>query len=106
MITIIIGLQSVGVILMSAMIIAPATAARLWQKKLGPMMILSILFATISGIIGVLLSSATHRMPTGPTIVTVISLIVILSLIFSPQGLLSLWIRKKSTNDPFELTVF
>lgn len=94
-ITIIIGLQSVGVILMSAMIIAPATAARLWEKKLGPMMILSIIFATTSGIVGVLLSSAVHRLPTGPTIVTVISLIVIISLIFSPQGLLRQWIRKK-----------
>ena len=94
-VTIIIGLQTVGVILMSAMIIAPATAAKLWQKNLGPMMILSILFATTSGIIGVLISSSVTRLPTGPTIVSVISFFVIFSLLFSPEGLIIQFIRKQ-----------
>ena len=94
-ITIIMGLQMVGVILMSAMIIAPATAAKLWNQRLGPMMILSVIFATISGISGVLLSSSTQRLPTGPVIVTMISFIVILSLLFSPQGLINQWLRKQ-----------
>ncbi|RAP24805.1 ABC transporter [Candidatus Marinamargulisbacteria bacterium SCGC AG-343-K17] len=93
-ITIIIGLQTVGVILMSAMIIAPATAAKLWHQQLGPMMLLSIGFALISGIGGVLLSSSIHHLPTGPTIVTVISAIVAMSLLISPNGLLWQWIRK------------
>lgn len=94
-VTIIIGLQTVGVILMSAMIIAPATAAKLWQKKLGPMMLLSVTFAIISGLLGVLISSATHRLPTGPTIVTIISVIVIFSLFFSPEGIVIQWIQKQ-----------
>jgi manganese/zinc/iron transport system permease protein len=94
-VTIILGLQTVGVILMSALIIAPATAAKLWHNKLGPMMILSVVFATLSGGAGVLISSSIERLPTGPVIVTIISLIVILSLFFSPNGLCIQWIQNQ-----------
>ena len=94
-VTIIIGLQTVGVILMSAMIIAPATAAKLWQKKFGLMMILSVFFATSSGILGVIISGSAHHLPTGPTIVTVLSLMVILSLLFSPNGICFQWFKKQ-----------
>ena len=93
-VTIIIGLQTVGVILMSAMIIAPATAAKLWVKQLGPMMLCSISFAIISGIFGVLLSSSMHHLPTGPTIVTCISAIVIISVLASPNGIIVQWVQK------------
>jgi manganese/zinc/iron transport system permease protein len=93
--TIIIGLQTVGVILMSALIIAPATGAKLWQKKLGPMMILSIIFSTSSGILGVFVSSSVDRLPTGPVIVTIISAIVFISLFFSPHGLVIQWVQSQ-----------
>ena len=94
-ITIIIGLQTVGVILMSAMIIAPATAAKLWTNQLKYTMISAIIFAIVSCISGVLFSSSLHRIPTGPSIVICISLIVIISLIISPKGILTQWIQKK-----------
>ena len=93
-IAIIIGLQTVGVILMSAMLIAPAAAARQWTNKLSYMVILSSLFGAVSGIIGTVLSSVVSKLPTGPMIVVVISLIVMISFIFAPnRGLLWKLIR-------------
>ena len=88
-IAITIGLQTVGVILMSAIIIAPAVAAKQWQNRLSRMMILSVIFSIASCIIGVLVSSSYNHLPTGPSIVIVISLFVLLSLLISPKGMIT-----------------
>lgn len=80
---IIIGLQTVGVILMSSMLVAPGVAARQWTNKLSMMLILAALFGGVSGLIGTVLSSSITHMPTGPTIIIVISIFVLLSLIFA-----------------------
>lgn len=83
--SIIIGLQTVGVILMSAMLTAPGVAARQWTDKLSLMVVLSAIFGAVSGVVGTLLSSIVSKLPTGPTIVIVISGIVIISLAFAPN---------------------
>jgi manganese/zinc/iron transport system permease protein len=94
--SIIIGLQTVGVILMSAMLTAPAVAARQWTDKLSVMVILSATFGVIAGVIGTILSSVVSKLPTGPTIVIVISTIVIFSLAFAPnRGLIWKYFRDK-----------
>ncbi len=91
---IVLGLQTVGVVLMSAMIVAPAAAARQWTDRLGTMVFLSSIFGALAGIVGALLSSSIQRLPTGPTIVLCISAIVIVSLFFAPRrGLVWNWIR-------------
>lgn len=84
-IAIVIGLQTVGVVLMSAMIVAPAVAARQWTDRLGVMFFLSALFGALSGIAGTLLSSFIPRLPTGPTIVLCVSVFVIISLLLAPS---------------------
>ena len=56
-IAIVIGLQTVGVVLMSAMIIAPPAAARQWTDRLGLMVMLSMLFGALAGVSGALLSA-------------------------------------------------
>lgn len=81
---IIIGLQTVGVILMSAMLITPAVAARQWTNKLWSMVTLSALFGSISGIAGTTASSLVAKLPTGPAIVICASVIVIVSVLFAP----------------------
>jgi manganese/zinc/iron transport system permease protein len=83
-IAIVIGLQTVGVVLMSAMIVAPAAAARQWTERLGPMVALSSLFGVAAGASGALLSSVVPRLPTGPTIVLALTVVVALSLLFAP----------------------
>jgi len=96
-ISIIIGLQTVGVILMSAMLVAPGVAARQWTDKLSVMVVLAGIFGAISGVVGTVISSSIQKMPTGPSIVIIISLIVIGSIIFSPnRGLLLRAIRERN----------
>lgn len=97
---IIIGLQTVGVILMSAMLISPAVAARQWTNKLHIMVILASIFGAISGVIGTAVSSFIPKMPTGPAIVICVSLIVLISVLFAPgRGILhKLQIRRANRN--------
>ena len=84
-IAVVIGLQTVGVVLMSAMIVAPASAARQWTDRLGVMVLLSGLFGALAGVSGAVISSLTAKLPTGPTIVLCISAIVIVSILFAPN---------------------
>lgn len=97
---IVIGLQLVGVVLMSAMLVAPAAAARQWTDRLGVMVFLSALFGSVSGFAGSLSSSLINNLPTGPTIVVFLSIIVFVSLFFAPhRGLLGDWIRVYRTKE-------
>lgn len=82
---IVIGLQTVGVVLMSTMLIAPAAAARQWVKRLSHMVLLAGFFGGLSAAIGVCISSIVDHLPTGPAIVVVASMIVFISLICAPK---------------------
>ena len=84
-IAIIVGLQTVGVVLMSAMLIAQAVAARQWSNRLWLMVMLAAIFGAISGVVGTLLSSSVTRLPTGPVIVVCITAITLFSLLFAPN---------------------
>ena len=95
-IAIVLGLQTVGVVLMSAMVVAPAAAARQWTDRLGLMIVLSAVFGALAGVSGAVLSSTTEKLPTGPTIVLCVSTIVIISMFLAPnRGLLFKYIRDK-----------
>ena len=84
-ISIVMGIQSVGVILMSTMLIAPPVAARQWTDKFNVMMILSGIFGAFSGITGSFISMYYKGLSTGPVIAIVASLIVFFSILFSPK---------------------
>lgn len=84
-IAIVIGLQTVGVVLMSAMIVAPAAAARQWTDRLGLMVVLSAALGAGGGLAGTLISSTMPRMPTGPAIVLVMSGIALVSFLLAPN---------------------
>ena len=93
--TIIIGIQSVGAILISSLLIAPAVGARQWTNKLGTMCILAGFFGMISAIGGTIWSTSVQKLPTGPAIIVILSVIVLLSLIFAPnRGML--WQLRKN----------
>ncbi|MGB0897467.1 MAG: metal ABC transporter permease [Flavobacteriaceae bacterium] len=100
-VAIILGLQTVGVVLMSAMLLAPAAAARQWTNSLSVMVVLSGVFGAFSGVIGTGVSASYTNLSTGPVIVLVASVIVIFSFVFSPsRGLLFKEIRlRKNRND-------
>ena len=100
-VAIILGLQTVGVVLMSAMLLAPAAAARQWTNSLSVMVVLAAVFGAFSGVVGTGISANYPNLSTGPVIVLVASVVVLISFIFSPgRGLLFKEIRfRKNRND-------
>ncbi len=94
-VAIVMGLQMVGVVLMSAMIVAPGAAARQWTNRLGRMVVLSALFGSVSGALGAFLSSLAPRLPAGPIIVLCATSFALLSLLFAPaHGVIWSWVRQ------------
>ena len=94
--TVAIGIQAVGVVLMSALLIAPASAARYWTNKLSLMLVIAGFFGLFSGVFGVVVSTFKEEMPTGPWIVTILFLFTILTLLFAPK---KGWFSIKKLND-------
>jgi manganese/zinc/iron transport system permease protein len=99
-VAIVIGLQAVGVVLMAAMVVAPAAAARQWTDQLGLMVTLAALFGAVAGVSGALISSTGSGLSTGPVIVLCISTVVLISLLFAPnRGLIwSAFTRRQTRN--------
>jgi manganese/zinc/iron transport system permease protein len=85
-----IGLAAVGVVLMAAMLVTPAAAARYWTDRLSRMVLLAGLFGALSGALGTFISFLAPRMPTGPWMVTAVTAIFAVSLVLAPRrGLLA-----------------
>jgi manganese/zinc/iron transport system permease protein len=82
---IVIGLQCVGVVLVSALVVAPGAAARQWTNRLGAMVALAGLFGGVAGVAGTYLSEQLQRTPTGPAIVLCATAIAAVSLVIAPQ---------------------
>lgn len=79
------GIQAIGVVLMAAILITPAAAARFWTNNLKKMVFLAAGFGGFSGLVGAFISYAAPAMPTGPWIVMVISFVALFSFFFAPQ---------------------
>ena len=79
------GLQLVGVVLMAALITAPAAAARQLSRSLGQMVGLAALFGATAGVAGAVVSSSGRALATGPLIVIAASLIALAALLFAPE---------------------
>jgi manganese/zinc/iron transport system permease protein len=101
---IVLGLQTVGVVLMSAMLLAPAAAARQWTNSLSTMVFLAAVFGAFSGVFGTAISASQNNLSTGPVIVIVASVFVLFSFVFSPsRGLLFKQIRFLKNRRDLEL---
>ncbi|SFF97505.1 metal ABC transporter permease [Pontibacter chinhatensis] len=93
---VVVGIQAVGVVLMAAMLITPAAAARFWTDKLSLMLVLAALIGAFSGVSGAYVSYTAPAMPTGPWIVLIVSMIAILSFAFAPgKGWVSRLLRQR-----------
>ena len=89
------GLQAVGLILIIAFLITPATAARFWTNQLDRMLMLSALIGAASGSIGASLSAFFPRLPAGAVIVLVAALIFVVSmLIGTERGVMIRFLRQ------------
>lgn len=95
LLSIVAGMRSVGVILMSGMLIAPAVAARQYTNRLSTMFFLSGLFGVASALLGYVFSvegsarwsapESKLSLPTGPLIVLISASWAFLSLCFAPR---------------------
>lgn len=79
------GIQAVGVVLMAAMLITPAAAARFWTNRLSRMIMLASVFGAFSGISGAFISYSAPSMPTGPWMVMILSILALISFFFAPN---------------------
>ena len=97
----VVGLPSVGVVLMAAMLIIPGAAARFWTNRLGAMLFLSGVFGAITGVCGTLISAGSltellgfdllafgynrSNLPNGPVIVLCGTAIFLFSVLLAPR---------------------
>ncbi len=93
---VVLGLKSAGVVLMSALLIAPAVAARQWTNRLGSMALVAAGIGAVAGVVGVVvsdrLSEPAKAVPTGPTVVLAATAVLVASLLVgSKRGLVWRW---------------
>ena len=81
---VVIGLKTVGLVLIIALVIIPPAAARFWTERLGRMVFLSGAFGGLAGWIGGAVSALFPDMPTGAVIVLVAGAIFVFSLLLAP----------------------
>ena len=92
--TVMVGLQAVGVILIAAMLITPAVAARFWTDRLGTMVVIATGLGAVSGGLGTWISTLAPKIPTGPVMVLVATGGFIASAVFAPRrGVISRLLR-------------
>lgn len=94
---VVIALQAVGVVLVSAMLITPAAAAYLLTDRMHRMLILAVCFGMLAGAIGSFLSFLGNNLPTGPFMVIGASTVFTGAFFFAPRhGLIPRWWRQRS----------
>lgn len=84
-VAIVMGVKTVGVILIVACVIAPPVAARQWTHSLPAFVALSGCLGAGGAVVGSYLSVAGEGLPTGPTTVLTLSGFVALSLWLAPN---------------------
>lgn len=95
--SVVIALQAVGVVLVSAMLITPAASAYLLTDRMHRLLMLSALFGVATGAIGAFLSFLESGLPTGPLMVLAATLVFAVAFLFGPRhGVLMRWWRQRS----------
>ncbi len=82
------GFHALGTLMAVGIMILPAAAARLWARNLGPLLLIAVGIAFLSGLTGLLLSFHAD-VPAGPAIVLMCGLAYIGSLLLAPDGMLA-----------------
>ncbi|MEL6105165.1 MAG: iron chelate uptake ABC transporter family permease subunit [Planctomycetota bacterium] len=95
----IVGLEAVGLVLMIALLVIPAAAARFWTESLLRMMLCSALLGCVGSVAGGLASALLPNLPSGATIVLVCSLFFFFSMLFGVRrGVLVRVLRRLRLN--------
>jgi manganese/zinc/iron transport system permease protein len=93
---VVIGLPTVGVVLMAALLIIPGAAARFWTERLGVMTLLAAAIGLTVGVVGATASAQVDRLPTGPIIVLVGTALFLVSAAMAPRrGAVARWLAAR-----------
>jgi len=92
----VIGLPAVGVVLMAALLIIPAAAARFWTDRLAAMLLIAGGIGMSSAMIGTAISALVAHLPAGPLIVLVAASFFVLSVLLAPRrGVVAEYVRRR-----------
>jgi manganese/zinc/iron transport system permease protein len=80
-----VGLKVVGLVMIVALLIVPAAAARFWTDRSDVMVLIAGALGGLAGYGGAAISAAWQALPTGPVIVLVAAALFALSLVLAPQ---------------------
>ncbi|MEN0016200.1 MAG: metal ABC transporter permease [Bacteroidota bacterium] len=93
---IVIGIRAIGIVLIAATLITPASAARYWTDRFGTLVCLSAILGLLAGLGGSYMSYIWPNMPTGPWVVICITFLAYGSFLLAPrQGLLARQLRRR-----------
>jgi len=94
---VVIALQAVGVVLVSAMLITPAAAAYLLTDRMHWMLGLAALFGMMAGAVGAFCSFLGNNLPTGPFMVLSATAVFGAAFLFGPRhGVVVRWWQQRS----------
>lgn len=79
------GFQALGTLLAVGLMILPAGIARFWSRDLTVMICIAVVVAAVSGYVGLVLSFQT-RVPSGPAIILIATVLYIASVLFGRVG--------------------
>ncbi|TWT54081.1 Manganese transport system membrane protein MntB [Rubripirellula amarantea] len=99
----IVGLQAVGLILVIALMVIPAAAARFWTDSLWRMTAYSAVLGMVGCVSGAIISAVFPNLPSGAMIVLVCAVFFFLSMMFgTSRGVLIRTIRRRRLNRRIE----
>jgi len=81
------GFQALGTLLAVGLMMLPATAARFWTSRVGPMVAMAVAVGMLSSVAGLLLSYHAE-LPSGPAIILSAGAIYAVSILIGPRGAL------------------
>lgn len=95
----IVGLQAVGIVLVIALLIIPAAAARFWTDQLSGMFAISGGLGALGGMVGAEISALFSRLPSGGMIVLAYTLLFFVSMVLGRRrGVLIRGLRRLRLN--------
>jgi manganese/zinc/iron transport system permease protein len=95
-VVIVVAMQAVGVVLVTAMLVTPAAAARFCTNTLHKMAAISCVLGALGGVLGVWISASHENMPTGPLMALAVTGLFVIALLFGKRrGLLPTYLRKR-----------
>lgn len=93
---IVVSLQAVGVVLVSALLITPAAAAYLMTDRMHRMLWYAVAIGMLSAAVGVFLSFLGNNLATGPFMVLGASSVFMVAYFFAPRhGRFTRWLRRR-----------